>query len=64
MYSAYFSTKMLLVKLAEMGNFCLNKSDAVWPMAQMATGSASLVWHTSIMVILFQVYLIVMVRCV
>ena len=42
MYSACFSMKMLLSKLAQMGNFCLAKSDAMWPMAQMATDSASL----------------------
>ena len=41
-YSAGFSTKMLMAKLAQMGNFCLAKSDAMWPMAQMATSSASL----------------------
>ena len=34
--------KMLMDNLAQMGNFCLAKSDAMWPMAQMATGSASL----------------------
>ena len=27
-----------------MGNFCLAKSDAMWPMAQMATDSVSLAW--------------------
>ena len=42
MYSTCFSTKMLLAKLAQMGNFCLAKSDAMWSMAQMTTGSASL----------------------
>ena len=42
MYSACFSTKMLVAKVAQMGNFCLAKSDAMWPMAQMAIGSASL----------------------
>ena len=31
-----------MAKLAQMGNFCLAKSDAMWPMAQMATSSASL----------------------
>ena len=41
MYSACFSTKMLVAKLAQMGNFCLAKSDAMWPMAQIATSSAS-----------------------
>ena len=34
--------KMLVAKLALMINFCLAKSDAMWPMAQMATESASL----------------------
>ena len=42
MYSACFSTKMLVVKLAQMGYFCLAKSDAMWPMAQRATGSTRL----------------------
>ena len=42
MYSACFSTKILFAKLAQMGNFCLAKSDATRPMAQMATGSASI----------------------
>ena len=34
--------KMLVAKLAQMGNFCLAKSDAMWPMTQMATDSTSL----------------------
>ena len=42
MYSASFSMKMLVAKLAQMGNFCLAKSDVMWPMAQMATGSVGL----------------------
>ena len=42
MYSTCFSMKMLLAKLAQKGNFCLEKSDAMWSMAQMTTGSASL----------------------
>ena len=42
MYSTYFSTKMLVAKLAQMGNFCLAKFNAMWPMAQMAFGSTSL----------------------
>ena len=42
MYSTCFSMKMLLAKLAQKGNFCLAKSDAMWSMAQMTTGSASL----------------------
>ena len=42
MYSVCFSTKMLEAKLFQMGNLCLAKSDAIWPMAQMATVSASL----------------------
>ena len=42
MYSSGFSTNMLVAKLAQMGNICLDKSDAMWPMAQMATGSVSL----------------------
>ena len=42
MYSTCFSMKMLLAKLAQMGNFCLAKSDAMWSIAQMTTGSASL----------------------
>ena len=33
---------MLVAKLAQMGNFCLAKPDAMWPMAQMATTSGSL----------------------
>ena len=41
-YSACFSAKMQVAKLAQMGNFLLAKSGAMWPMAQMATGSASL----------------------
>ena len=39
-----FSMKMLLAKLAQKGNFCLANSDAVWSMAQMTTGSASLAY--------------------
>ena len=35
MYSACVSTKMLVSKLAQMGNFCLAKSDVIWPK-----------WHT------------------
>ena len=42
MYSTCFSMKMRLAKLAQMGNFCLAKSDAMWSMAQMTTGSTSL----------------------
>ena len=42
MYSACFSMKMLVAKLAQMGNFCLAKSDVMWPLAEMATVSASL----------------------
>ena len=42
MYSTCFSTKMLLAKLAQKSNSCLTKSDAMWSMAQMTTGSASL----------------------
>ena len=42
LYSTCFSIKMLLAKLAQKGNFCLTKSDAVWSMVQMTTGSASL----------------------
>ena len=42
MYSTCFSMKMLLAKLAQMGNFCLTKSGAMWSIAQMTTGSASL----------------------
>ena len=42
MYSAYFSMKMLVTKLAQMDNFRLAKSNAMWPMAQMITGRASL----------------------
>ena len=42
MYSASLSKKMLVAKLAQMGNFCLAKSDAMWPMAHMATVGASL----------------------
>ena len=38
----FFSKNMLVVKLAQMGNFCFAKSDAMWPMAQMATGTATL----------------------
>ena len=41
-YSACFSTKMVVAKLARMGKFCLAKSDAVWPVARMATSSTSL----------------------
>ena len=33
---------MLLAKLAQNDNFCLAKSDAMWSMAQMNTGSGSL----------------------
>ena len=33
---------MLLAKMAQKGNFCLAKSDAVWSMAQITTGNASL----------------------
>ena len=44
MYSACFLTKMLVAKLAHMSNFCLAISDAMWPVAQMATGSASMHW--------------------
>ena len=32
-YSACFSTKMLVAKLAQMGNFCLAKSSGMWHMA-------------------------------
>ena len=42
MYSTCFSTKMLLAKMAQKGNFGLAKSDAMWSMAQMTTGNASL----------------------
>ena len=42
MHSTCFSMKMLLAKLAQKGNFCLAKSDAMWSMAQMNTGSTSL----------------------
>ena len=41
MYSARFSTKMLVAKLAQMGNFCLAKLGVMWPVAQIATSSAS-----------------------
>ena len=34
--------KMLVAKLAQMVNCCLTKSDAMLPMAQMATGNISL----------------------
>ena len=43
MNSACLSTKIIVAKLAQMGNFCLAKFDAMWPMVQMATSSASLV---------------------
>ena len=42
MYSTCFSTKMLLAKLAQKGNFCFAKADAMWSMVQMTTGSACL----------------------
>ena len=42
MYSTCFSTKMLLAKMAQKGNFGLAKYDAMWSMAQMTTGNASL----------------------
>ena len=42
MYSACLSMKMLVAKLAQMGNFCLAKCNVMWSMAQMATGNASL----------------------
>ena len=41
MCSACALTKMLVAKLAQMGNFCSSKSDAMWPMVQMVTASAS-----------------------
>ena len=50
MYSACFSIKMLMAKLAQMGNFCLAKSGAMWPMAQMATGGASLAYSAPVVV--------------
>ena len=52
MCSACFSTKMLVAKLAQMGNFCLAKSDVTWPLAQMATGSTSLA--ISFIIIIYQ----------
>ena len=42
MYCTCFLMKMLLAKLAQKGNFCLAKSDAIWSISQMTTGSASL----------------------
>ena len=42
MYSTCFSMNMLMAKMAQKGNFCLAKSDTMWPMAQMTTGNASL----------------------
>ena len=42
MYSACFSTEIQVAKLAQMGNFCLTKSHAMEPIAQMATSSASI----------------------
>ena len=42
MYSAGFLMTMLVAKFAQMSCFCLAKSNAMWPMSQMATGSASL----------------------
>ena len=42
MYSTCFSMKMLLAKLAQKGNFCLGKSDAIWSISKITTGSASL----------------------
>ena len=34
---------MVMAKLSQMGNFSLAKSDVMWPMAQMATGNASII---------------------
>ena len=48
----YIFYKMQVAKLAQMGNFCLAKSDVRWPMAQMATGSASL----DIYIYIFYIY--------
>ena len=38
MCSANVLVKMMVAELAQMSHFYLFKSDAMWPMAQMATG--------------------------